>query len=308
MRASQIDRRCFLLQTSPLHKLHLLLLLLLSVSTRACAEAHSPLLSLTDSDLSFCSSTTTWTGIERTYTPTYIFIYIYTHRRGHSYTYEQHETTKRRAEAEMAGIFGKIFVGIYVEIKRSDGTLTQRHRSPPGWSWWAELTLPLTSAAVFLLASGRLHPLLRSVSISSSLRQTNVLSVTALKAEEIVLFLLPCYCRLSVTQSHAPVRHLWLETKKNVACPSLLCCLPSPPLSTTASAEDELHAPNRHCLLRQWPVNHGLTAGWVAACVGPLPSHCISSQWHQKKQPGSSPLSAASVNDWQALNNAVSSQ
>lgn len=27
----------------------------------------------------------------------------------------------------MAGIFGKIFVGIYVEIKRSDGTLLASH-------------------------------------------------------------------------------------------------------------------------------------------------------------------------------------
>lgn len=95
----------------------------------------SPLLSLlrlTASDLSFCST-----------------------QLGQNQHTRTRALSPRKGIArggEMAGIFGKIFVGIYVEIKRSDGTLLasqshkhthiHTHRSPSGGSGWEELMLP----------------------------------------------------------------------------------------------------------------------------------------------------------------------
>lgn len=47
-------------------------------------------------------------------------------------------------QGAMAGIFGKIFVGIYVEIKRSDGTWLDHHThcAPSGWSEGEERAPP----------------------------------------------------------------------------------------------------------------------------------------------------------------------
>ncbi|XP_075885783.1 kinesin-like protein KIF2A isoform X2 [Nelusetta ayraudi] len=74
------------------------------------------LLTVTDSDLSFCSSAarTTWTDRARA--------------RAHSHARRRRHGAARHGAArggEMASVFGKIFVGIYVEIKRSDGRIHQ---------------------------------------------------------------------------------------------------------------------------------------------------------------------------------------
>lgn len=52
-------------------------------------------------------------------------------------------------------------------------------------------------------------------------------------------------------------------------------------MAQTPPVKDEMHAPSLRCIIQQWPVNHGLMDGWMAAYIGPLPSDCISSHLHK---------------------------
>lgn len=168
----------------------------------------------------------------------------------------------------MAGIFGKIFVGIYVEIKRSDGAqLASYTHSPLSIRRVRMRGANVTAHRSWVLASKLLHHVmdvvlkpLRGKCWSIKLTQM-VFSVMLLS---------------TVKQTNAgrragggggPSTCVAVQPKMTFALPP---CSGRPVLPYASWLKPlqcyQLHQPAR--IIQQWAVNHGLMDG----CMGPLPS------------------------------------
>lgn len=192
---------------------------------------------------------------------------------------DAHTRYKHHAEGAMAGMFGKIFVGIYVEIKRSDGTFTHRHRSPSGGSGWEELTLPLASCCITIIFS--------TAFVCGYRVKACRLSVKAWKPTEspFIAMLLSTVSQVGARwpaelpggRVRPPVRMSdsdWSE-KWHMHCTTVPFLLFSLHHGRNPSSKRRAARTTPRCIIQQWPVMDG----WMQRCThgaSPLSLHLIS--------------------------------